>query len=54
MNWTVLKIDPKTVCFNNQEGILIQSIQESDHTRWVERDDIELKEFRENGERDER
>ena len=48
MAWTVLKIDPKTVCFNNQEGILIESIQDSDHSRWVQRDDIELKEFREN------
>ena len=48
MDWTVLKIDPKTVCFNNQEGILIESIQDSDHSRWVQRDDIELKEFREN------
>ena len=53
-DWTVLKIDPNTICFNRQEGILIQSIRESDHTRWVQRDDIELKEFRENGERDER
>lgn len=53
-DWTVLKIDPNTICFNRQEGILIQSIRESDHTRWVQRDDIELKEFRENEERDER
>lgn len=47
-DWTVLKIDPNTICFNRQEGILIQSIRESDHTRWVQRDDIELKEYREN------
>ena len=54
MDWKVLEINPNTMCFNHQEGILIQSIRESDHTRWVQRDDIELKEFRENEERDER
>ena len=53
-DWTVLKIDPNTICFNRQEGILIQSVIDTKHTRWVQRDDIELKEFRENGERDER
>ena len=47
MDWTVLKIDPHTICFNKQEGILIQSIRESDHTRWVQREDIVLKEFKE-------
>jgi len=44
----VLKIDPNTICFNRQEGILIQSVLDSKHTRWVQREDIELKEYREN------
>ena len=48
MDWTVVKIDPNTICFNKQEGILIQSIRESDHTRWVQREDIVLKQFKEN------
>ena len=48
MDWTVIKIDPHTICFNKQEGILIQSIRESDHTRWVQREDIVLKRFEEN------
>ena len=48
MDWTVIKIDPRTICFNHQEGILIQSIQESEHTRWVQREDIVLKRFEEN------
>ena len=48
MNWKVLEINPNTICFNKQEGILIQSILESDHTRWVQRVDIVLKEYREN------
>jgi len=46
--WIVVKIDPRTICFNKQEGILIQSVLDSKHTRWVQREDIELKEFREN------
>ena len=48
MDWKVLEINPNTICFNKQEGILIQSILESDHTRWVQRVDIVLKEYREN------
>jgi len=47
-DWMVLKIDPNTICFNRQEGILIQSVLDSKHTRWVQREDIELKEYREN------
>ena len=48
MDWKVLEINPNTICFNHQEGILIQSIRESDHTRWVQRGDTVLKEYREN------
>ena len=46
--WVVIKIDPETICFNNQEGILIQSIVDRKHDRWVQREDIELIEYREN------
>lgn len=47
-DWTVLKIDPNTICFNRREGILIQSVIDTKHTRWVQREDIELKEYKEN------
>ena len=46
--WVVIKIDPKTICFNKQEGILIQSVIDRNHDRWVQRADIQLTEFREN------
>ena len=46
--WVVIKIDPRTICFNNQEGILIQSTTDRKHDRWVQREDIQLTEFREN------
>ena len=46
--WVVIKIDPATICFNNQEGILIQSVIDRKHDRWVQREDIQLTEFREN------
>jgi hypothetical protein len=46
--WVVIKIDPESICFNNQEGILIQSIIDRKHDRWVQREDIQLTKFREN------
>ena len=46
--WVVIKIDPSTICFNKQEGILIQSVIDHKHDRWVQRADIKLIEFREN------
>tara|TARA_R110000824_G_scaffold10718_5_gene46920 strand:- start:2429 stop:2659 length:231 start_codon:yes stop_codon:yes gene_type:complete len=46
--WVVIKIDPETICFNNQEGILIQSVIDRKHDRWVQREDIQLTKFREN------
>ena len=47
-DWKVLKIDPDTICFNGSEGIFIESCIDRMHTRWVKRDDIEVKEFVEN------
>ena len=46
--WVIVKIDPETICFNNQEGILIQSVIDRKHDRWVQREDIKLTKFREN------
>ena len=46
--WVIIKIDPETICFNKQEGILIQSVIDRKHDRWVQRADIQLTEFREN------
>ena len=46
--WEIIKIDPRTICFNKQEGILIESVIDRKHTRWVQREDIQLTEFREN------
>jgi hypothetical protein len=46
-HWRVVKIDPETICFGRNEGILIEHIGSS-HDRWVQRDDIEVVEFREN------
>ena len=46
--WVVIKIDPSTICFNKQEGILIQSVIDNKHDRWVQRAAIKLIEFREN------
>ncbi len=46
--WVVLKIDPKVACFNNEEGIAIESEIDHDHWRWVQRQDIKLIEFKEN------
>ena len=45
--WEVLKIDPETICFNGNEGILIKHVG-SDHDRWVQREDIKLLHFKEN------
>lgn len=46
--WEIIKIDPSTICFNNQEGILIQSVLDRKHDRWVQREDVQISEFREN------
>ena len=46
--WRVIKIDPETICFNNQEGILIQSVIDRQHDRWVQREDIVLLQYEEN------
>jgi len=46
--WVIIKIDPETICFNKQEGILIQSVIDRKHDRWVQREDIKLVEYREN------
>jgi len=46
--WEIIKIDPSTICFNKQEGILIQSVLDRKHDRWVQREDIQISEFREN------
>jgi len=48
--WEIIKIDPSTICFNRQEGIFIESITDRKHTRWVQREDIQITEFRENRE----
>ena len=45
--WEVLKIDPETICFKGNEGILIKHVG-SDHDRWVQREDIKLLHFKEN------
>ena len=46
--WRVIKIDPHTICFKNQEGILIQSVIDRKHDRWVQREDIVLIQYEEN------
>ena len=46
--WVIIKIDPNTICFNKQEGILIQSVLDRKHDRWVQREDIQISAFREN------
>ena len=46
--WVIIKIDPSTICFNKQEGILIQSVLDRKHDRWVQREDIQISAFREN------
>ena len=46
--WVIVKIDPETICFKNEEGILIQSVIDPKHDRWVQRNDIKLIEFKEN------
>ena len=46
--WEIIKIDPSTICFNKQEGILIQSVLDRKHDRWVQREDIQISAFREN------
>ena len=48
MHWEIIKIDPSTICFNKQEGILIQSVLDRKHDRWVQREDIQISAFREN------
>ena len=46
--WEIIKIDPSTICCNNQEGILIQSVLDRKHDRWLQREDVQISEFREN------
>ena len=46
--WVIIKIDPSTICFNKQEGILIQSVLDRKHDRWVQREAIQISAFREN------
>ena len=46
--WKVIKIDPETICFGKQEGILIESVIDRTHDRWVQRDDIVLLQYEEN------
>ena len=46
--WVIIKIDPETICFKKEEGILIQSVIDPKHDRWVQRNDIKLIEFKEN------
>ena len=46
--WKVIKIDPETICFGKQEGILIESVIDRKHYRWVQRDDILLLQYEEN------
>ena len=46
--WVIIKIDPETICFKNQEGILIQSVIDRKHDRWVQREDIVLIQYEEN------
>ena len=46
--WEIIKIAPSTICFNKQEGILIQSVLDRKHDRWVQREDVQISEFREN------
>jgi hypothetical protein len=47
-DWIIVKIDPATQCFNGQEGILIVSVIDKKHDRWVQRTDIKIIEFKEN------
>jgi len=46
--WVVRKIDPSTICFGKDEGIYIESCVDQWHSRWVQRADIKLIEFKEN------
>ena len=46
--WVIVKIDPETICFKNEEGILIQSVIDRKHDRWVQRTDIVLLQYEEN------
>ena len=46
--WVIVKIDPETICFKNEEGILIQSVIDRKHDRWVQRNDIVLLQYEEN------
>ena len=46
--WVVIKIDPSVICFNGNEGLLIQSNIDRKHDRWVQRHDIKLTKYREN------
>ena len=46
--WKVIKIDPETICFGKQEGILIESVIDRKHDRWVQHDDIVLLQYEEN------
>ena len=44
--WEVLQICP-VICFNGETGYDIKHVG-SEHSRWVERDDIEVDTYREN------
>jgi len=46
--WRVLRIEPETKCFGDKEGIAIESLVDSKHWRWVQRDDIKVITFKEN------
>ena len=48
VEWRVLRIDPETKCFGDKEGIAIESLVDSKHWRWVQRDDIKVITFKEN------
>jgi hypothetical protein len=48
VEWRVLRIESHTKCFNDAEGIAIESLVDSKHWRWVQRDDIKLITFKEN------
>lgn len=48
IEWTVIKIDSSVICFDGDEGLMIQSKIDREHTRWVQRKDIALREYKEN------
>ena len=48
VEWRVLRIEPKTQCFGDKEGIAIESLVDSKHWRWVQREEIKVITFKEN------